>query len=117
MLQNIRKKRLECMKITDEMIINYLDGELNISDKELFEEELKKNPSLQKQVRLFKEGDEMFETFSKDYFSKDDIDYEKLKKIAFSDNKKTNNLKNKIYKKFKFKDLLFGLTFPQVSGL
>ena len=52
------------MKITDEMIINYLDGELNISDKELFEEELKKNPSLQKQVRLFKEGDEMFETFS-----------------------------------------------------
>ena len=30
------------MKITDEMIINYLDGELNISDKELFEEELKK---------------------------------------------------------------------------
>ena len=53
------------MKITDEMIINYLDGELNISDKELFEEELKKNLSLQKQVRLFKEGDEMFETFSK----------------------------------------------------
>ena len=47
------------MKITDEMIINYLDGELNISDKELFEEELKKNPSLQKQVRLFKEGDVM----------------------------------------------------------
>ena len=30
------------MKITDEMIINYLDGELNISDKKLFEEELKK---------------------------------------------------------------------------
>ena len=24
------------MKITDEMIINYLDGELNISDKEFF---------------------------------------------------------------------------------
>ena len=45
MLQNIRKKRLECMKITDEMIINYLDGELNISDKKLIEEELKKNPS------------------------------------------------------------------------
>ena len=44
MLQNIRKKRLELMKITDEMIINYLDGELNISDKELFEEELKKKP-------------------------------------------------------------------------
>ncbi len=105
------------MKITDEMIINYLDGELNISDKELFEEELKKNPSLQKQVRLFKEGDEMFETFSKDYFSKDDIDYEKLKKIALSDNKKTNNLKNEVYKKFKFKDLLFGLSFPQVSGV
>ena len=31
------------MKITDEVIINYLDDELNISDKELFEEELKKN--------------------------------------------------------------------------
>ena len=30
------------MKITDEVIINYLDDELNISDKELFEEELKK---------------------------------------------------------------------------
>ena len=30
------------MKITDEMIINYLDGELNISDKELFEEEVGK---------------------------------------------------------------------------
>ena len=77
------------MKITDEMIINYLDGELNTSDKKLFEEELKKNPSLQKQVRLFKEGNEMFETFSKDYFSSDDIDYEKLKKIAFSNDKKT----------------------------
>ena len=47
---------------------------------------------------MFKEGEEMFETFSKDYFSKDDIDYEKLKKIAFSDNKKTNNLKNEVYK-------------------
>ena len=36
------------LEITDEVIINYLDGELNISDKELFEEELIKNPSLQK---------------------------------------------------------------------
>ena len=105
------------MKITDEVIINYLDDELNISDKELFEEELKKNHSLQEQVRLFKEGDEMFELFSKDYFSSDDIDYEKLKKIAFSNDKKTNNLRNENNKKFKLKDFLFGLSFPKISGV
>ena len=57
----------------------------------------------------------MFATFSKDYFSNEDIDYEKLKKIAFSNNKKTNNLKNEVDNKFKFKDLLFGFSFPQVS--
>ena len=103
------------MKITDEMIINYLDGELNNSDKELFKKELKKNHSLQEQVRLFKEGDEMFEIFSKDYFSSDDIDYEKLKKIAFSNDRKINNLRNENNKKFRLTDLLFGLSFP--SGL
>ena len=105
------------MKITDEMIINYLDGELNNSDKELFKKELKKNHSLQEQVRLFKEGDEMFEIFSKDYFSSDDIDYEKLKKIAFSNDKKTNNLRNENNKKYRFTDLLFGLSFPKISGV
>ena len=41
------------MKLTDEIIIDYLDGMLNDSDKKLFEKELKINVSLQKKIFHF----------------------------------------------------------------
>ena len=58
----------------------------------------------------------MFKIFSKDYFSSDDIDYEKLKKMAFSNDKKTNNKRNENNKKYGL-NLLFGLSFPKISGV
>ena len=41
----------------------------------------------------------------------------KIKKIAFSNDKKTNNLRNRNNKKYRFTDLLFGLSFPKISGV
>ncbi len=105
------------MKFTDEMIINYLDGMLSDSEKKLFEEELGRNDSLKKQLALFKEGEDMFSAFSKNYFKEDDIDYDALKTTNFLE-KNTNPIshKNTFFKKL-FKKVIFGMPVPQVGGL
>ena len=105
------------MKLTDEIIIDYLDGMLNDSDKKLFEKELKTNVSLQKKIALFKEGEEMFFGFSEDYFKEDDIDYDTLKSTAYSvKNKLSKSSNNKFFQNI-FKKTIFNIPIPQLSGL
>ena len=105
------------MKFTDEIIIDYLDGMLNDSDKKLFEKELKTNVSLQKKIALFKEGEEMFFGFSEDYFKEDDIDYDTLKSTAYSvKNKLSKSSNNKFFQNI-FKKTILNIPIPQLSGL
>ena len=105
------------MKFTDEMIINYLDGMLSDSEKKLFEEELARNESLQKQLTLFKEGEDMFSAFSKDYFKEDDIDYDALKTTNFLEKSAVSaSHKNTFFKNI-FKKIILGMPIPQAGGL
>ena len=105
------------MKFTDEIIIDYLDGMLNDSDKKLFEKELKTNVSLQKKIALFKEGEEMFFGFSEDYFKEDDIDYDTLKSTAYSVKNKLSKSSNNTFFHNIFKKTILNIPIPQLSGL
>ena len=104
------------MKVTDEIIINYLDGMLSDTERKLFEIELESNESLKEQVTLFKEGEEMFSAFSEYYFKEDDINYEALKHTAFAKKSTKSKPSNNVSFKNIFKKITFGISVTQLSG-